>query len=72
MASNPSIANEAEEMRREEERRKRPDVQRYKPGAFNRKPEPLFPEGSFKPEIRTVGTGSERNKENRRGGQGVT
>ena len=72
MASNPSIANEAEEMRREEERRKRPDVQRYKPGAFNRKPEPLFPEGSFKPEIRTVGIVSERNKENRRGGQGVT
>ena len=71
MASN-LIVNDAEEMRRsEEERRKRPDVQRYKPGAFNRKPEPLFPEGSFHNEIITVGTGSAKHKENRRGGQGT-
>ena len=59
-----------ESLRREEDRRKRPDVQHYKPGALHRKPEPeeLIPGFSSRRDQRHNRGGSRRNAENRKPG----
>ena len=65
------MASSIDADRQEEDRRKRPDVERYKPGAFKKQePEELIPGFSLRHEQQQRNRGGRRNPDNRRGGGG--